>query len=120
MSTTIDIFRNVDYGVQVPAGTVIFSEGDPGDQAYVVQHGKVEIQVKGRTLEILEEGGIFGEMALIDNEARSATVIAQTDATIVPIDRHRFMFLVQQTPNFAVKVMQVMSARLRAIHEMTI
>ena len=56
---------------------------------------------------------VFGEMALIDNSPRSLTAVAITDTTLATIDRHRFLFLVQETPTFAIDVMTVMAERLR-------
>jgi len=58
-------------------------------------------------------GGILGEMALIDTQLRSATAVAQTDCKLVPINEKRFVFLVQQTPFFAIEVMRIMAERLR-------
>jgi CRP-like cAMP-binding protein len=62
-------------------------------------------------------GGIFGEMALIEKENRVATATARTDAKIVSVDETRFLFLVQQTPNFSLHVMRVLSDRLRKMNE---
>jgi CRP-like cAMP-binding protein len=56
---------------------------------------------------------MFGEMALIDREPRSATAVAETDCELVVIDKRRFWFLVQETPYFAEIVMRVMADRLR-------
>jgi len=56
---------------------------------------------------------IFGEMALIDDEPRSATAIAATDVELVPVSEKQFLFLVSQTPYFALKVMRVLATRLR-------
>jgi len=56
---------------------------------------------------------MVGEMAMIDENVRSATVIAKTDCKLLPIDRKRFSFLTQQTPNFAMYVMSVIANRLR-------
>lgn len=97
------------------AGEVIFNEGDPGDVMYVVQEGEVDIVLNGRVIETVSAGGVVGELAMIDNSPRSATVVARTDARLVPIDEKRFAFLVQYTPNFANHVMQVMSERLRVM-----
>ena len=56
----------------------------------------------------------FGEMALIDLEARSATAVAKTDCSLVPINEKRFLYMVEETPFFAITVMRVLSRRLRA------
>ena len=61
----------------------------------------------------LSADSIFGEMALIDNEPRSATAVAITDVELVPISEKQFLFLVSQTPYFALKVMRILAQRLR-------
>jgi CRP/FNR family transcriptional regulator, cyclic AMP receptor protein len=58
-----------------------------------------------------------GEMALISESPRSATVRAVRESVVIPIDERRFSFLVQQAPFFAIRVMRVMSARLKAMNE---
>jgi CRP-like cAMP-binding protein len=107
------LFLNAKEYELYDAGEIIFREGQTGDVMYVVQSGEVEISVAGRTVEIVGAGGLLGEMALIDNEPRSATATARTACRIVPIDEDRFQFLVQQTPYFATQVMRVMAFRLR-------
>ena len=66
-----------------------------------------------RLLDTLPERSIFGEMALIDPGARSATAVAATDAAVVPISEKQFLFLVSRTPYFALNVMRVLVRRLR-------
>jgi CRP/FNR family cyclic AMP-dependent transcriptional regulator len=95
------------------AGTVIFEQGEPGEVLYIVRDGTVALSIEGRQLETVERGGLFGEMALIDREPRSATAVAETDCELVTIDKRRFWFLVQETPYFAEIVMRVMADRLR-------
>ena len=68
-------------------------------------------------MKLFRAGGIVGEMALVDGSPRSATVRASKPSTVIPISERRFLFLVQETPFFAIKVMQVMAARLRAMNE---
>jgi CRP-like cAMP-binding protein len=111
---TIDLFHKEDQYDPFKRGQVIFREGDPpGRVMYIVYEGEVELRIHDKTVEILGPGGVLGEMALIDKEPRSATAIAKTDCKLVPIDERRFNFLVQQTPNFALQMMRVISARLR-------
>jgi CRP/FNR family transcriptional regulator, cyclic AMP receptor protein len=62
-------------------------------------------------------GEILGEMALVDGGPRSATAQSLGHSTVIPIDEHRFLFLVQHTPFFAIRVMRVMSARLRSTND---
>ena len=66
-------------------GETIFREGEQGDEFFVVARGQVEIKSGNRWFETVGQNGIFGEMALIDDSPRSATVVALTDVTVVPI-----------------------------------
>ena len=108
-----EILQHEPDSRRIKAGETIFSEGAPGDNMYAVLDGEIEIRKADVVLETVRRGGIFGEMALIDEKTRSAGAIATADSTIVAIGQRRFMTLVQQTPFFAVQVMQVLSARLR-------
>ena len=94
-------------------GDTIFREGERGDEFFVVVRGKVEIRTGDRQLETLGPNGIFGEMALIDDSPRSATVVALTHVTVAPIREEQFLFLVKHMPVFALKVMRVLAIRLR-------
>lgn len=95
------------------AGSVLFHPDEPGDVLYVVLSGQVEIRIGGKVVETVGPGGIVGEMALIDKAPRSAAANVLSDAVVVPVDERRFLFLVQQTPFFALNVMRVMAGRLR-------
>jgi len=96
------------------AGDVIFRQGDPAQELFIVQSGEVEIRLGNRVLETLPQYSIFGEMALIDTAPRSATAIAASDARLVPVSEKQFLFLISNTPYFALNVMRVMARRLRA------
>jgi CRP/FNR family transcriptional regulator, cyclic AMP receptor protein len=109
-------------GPQVPrrsfaAGEVIFRQGDPASEMYVVESGEVEIRLDGRLIDTLGSKTIFGEMALVDSAPRSATAKALTDVTLVPVSEKQFLFLVAQTPHFALNVMRVLAGRLRAANK---
>ncbi len=95
------------------AGSVIFREGDEAKELFVLKSGQVRIQIGNRTVTELAPDSIFGEMALIDSEPRSATAVAITDVELVPVSEKQFLFLVSQTPFFALKVMRVRAQRLR-------
>lgn len=99
------------------AGNVIFREGDAANELFVIKSGQVRIQIGNRTVTELGQESIFGEMALIDNEPRSATATAITDVELVPVSEKQFLFLVSQTPYFALKVMRVLAQRLRVTNK---
>jgi CRP-like cAMP-binding protein len=95
------------------AGDVIFKEGDAARDMYVIKSGRVEIRLGNRLLDTLEANSLFGEMALIEAAPRSATAVAATDVELVPIGEKQFLFLVSQTPHFALNLMRVLAHRLR-------
>jgi CRP-like cAMP-binding protein len=80
---------------------------------YYVLSGEVEVSVADTVVDLVGEGGIVGEMALIDNSPRSATVTAKTNCNLAVISQKRFTALIQQTPFFAIQVMTVLANRLR-------
>jgi CRP-like cAMP-binding protein len=100
-------------------GATIFKEGDQASELYVVQNGSVRIQLGNRLLSTLYFNDIFGEMALIEGGPRSASAIAATDVTLVTISEKQFLFLVSQTPNFALQVMRAIARRLRTANKST-
>jgi CRP/FNR family cyclic AMP-dependent transcriptional regulator len=118
MMTAFNLFRNSSDFKTFKAGEVIFRQGQIGDFMYVVQEGEVDIFLHDRIIETVEPGGILGELALIDNRPRAASAVARTECKVVPIDETRFEFMVQQTPHFAVHVMEVMAERLRYMDAM--
>jgi CRP/FNR family transcriptional regulator, cyclic AMP receptor protein len=108
-----NIFEREVTPLSVSAGETIYSEGETPNAMYVVQSGEVELKVSGTSLEVVGPDGFFGEMALIAKGRRSATAVAKTDCTIIPIIEKHFLFMVEETPFFALTVMRTMAARLR-------
>jgi CRP-like cAMP-binding protein len=105
-------------------GDVIFEEGSTGRELYVVLDGEVEIaKVTGQDKTVivtLGKGEFFGEMAVIDGSARSATAIVAAPKTrVMRINHARFVYLVSQQPAFALMVMDALSKRLRASNDRT-
>lgn len=108
------LFQHETDLMEVPAGQALFKEGDDlNSTMYVLMAGNAEVRVNGRVVETAAPGAVLGEMAMIDQGVRSATVIAKTSCKFVVIGRKRFDFLVQNTPNFALAVMKVVAERLR-------
>jgi len=109
----IHIFdRATDFAVY-KAGDVIFNQGDEAHSMYVIIEGEVEIDILPDLQETVDKGGFFGEMALITDDPRSATVRAKTDVKLVAVDERRFDFMVQETPGFAITIMRILVQRLR-------
>ena len=106
--------RNVS---SVPPGLVLFREGEPGKEMYILMQGTAEISVGGDVVEVATPGALLGEMALVDSSARSATVITRSDCKFVAVDGKQFDLLVRESPEFARHVMTVMANRLRTMNE---
>jgi len=114
-ASNITLFEQSTEFTSYPAGSVIFTLGDPGKTMYVVRAGEVDIKVGEQVIQTHGPGSLFGEMALIDNSPRSASAVAKTDCQLEGIDEMRFLFLVQHSPFFALQVMRIMADRLRSI-----
>ncbi len=112
------IFKG-ELGRHFGNGERIVSQGERGDCMYVVQSGQVEVLLEAPEgpirLVVLEKGDVFGEMALFSDEIRSATVRALGDARVLTIDKRTFMKRVHQDPSLAFRILQKMSARIRAL-----
>jgi len=108
----LNLFRDKE-GQSFPAGEYVFKAGDQGETMYIVTEGEVDIMEGSTVLDTVGPGSIVGELALIDDEPRSASVRAKTDCRLVPVDRRRFQFMVQETPFFGLAVMKVLADRLR-------
>src|ERR1700719_4329868 len=103
-------------------GETIFSKGDPGSGLMGVLSGSVKISVPSAdardiVLNIMHEGDIFGEIALLDGRPRTADATAMTDCELMVIERRDFLDLVRSQPEIALKLMEVLCARLRHTSE---
>jgi len=96
-----------------PSSRVIMKEGDSGVFMYLVLQGRVAISIQSHIVEKVGSGGLFGEMALIDESARAATATAETDCVLLSINRNDFLTLVRTKPGFAVSLLKAIAERLR-------
>jgi len=108
------LFVNAQRTISVPAGSVVFHEGELGQELFGIIEGQIQLQTSDRVIALLGADDVFGEMALVDSSPRMATAIATVDSVLAVIDRHRFLFLVHETPTFALSVMSAMADRFRA------
>jgi len=97
------------------AGERIFLEQDPGDALYVVHTGRVEVLTFGSLLESVGPNGVFGEMALIDGCPRAAAALASEPTEVAVVDMATFLKLIGEEPKFALRVMRVLTVRIRRI-----
>ena len=113
-----EIARDRSY----PRNSVILFEDDPGDALYVVVTGLVKVVLIGEDgreviLSVLKEGDFFGEMSLIDDQPRSAHVIAMEDSSLLVLRREDFHKGLREAPGIAVGMLRAMSRRLREADE---
>jgi CRP-like cAMP-binding protein len=104
------------FGLVYERGTIVFHQGDPGDTMYVVQSGAVEVsRLQGDrdvVLAVLERGDFFGEMALLDDHPRSATVTAIRRTRLLPLTRTSLLERVRQDPGVALHLLKALSHRI--------
>ena len=113
-ATVREIFRNSEEIRKLPAGTVIFNDGDPGAEMFGIITGSVELRVGNNVIAVLGPDEVFSEMSLIDKSPRMASAIVVEDCELAVISQRLFLFLVHETPMFAIHVMTSMAQRLRA------
>ena len=103
-------------------GTVILTQGQPGDALFLIGSGQLKVAIfaeDGREviLSVLATGGFFGEMSLLDDEPRSAHVIAMTDATLFQLRREDFRARLRSSPDLSIAMLKELSRRLRRADE---
>jgi CRP/FNR family cyclic AMP-dependent transcriptional regulator len=107
---------------QFPKNSVVVSAEERGDSLFVVAEGKVKVVLFGESgremiLSVFQEGDFFGEMALLDNQPRSATAVAMTDAKLLVLERQAFAKHLIESPRSSLAVLAELSRRLRKADE---
>jgi CRP-like cAMP-binding protein len=113
-----DLFSRETNTVNLAPGDTLFKAGEPADAMFVLLEGAVEVVVGDKIVEHSARGAILGEMALIDQSPRGATVVARESSRLAKIDQRRFHYLIQQNPFFATHVMKVLADRLRQMNQL--
>jgi CRP-like cAMP-binding protein len=114
----LEIFKDFEALEAFPAGATIIEEGVEGNLMYVVVEGEVTISLRNKVLAVAGKGEIVGEMALISSDLRSATVTANTDCRLAPIDQASFESMLRYVPDFSMHVMNVLASRLQHAYEL--
>jgi CRP/FNR family cyclic AMP-dependent transcriptional regulator len=113
--------ESIGYEKQLKSGEILFKEGEPGDEMYLIRAGKIRIvkdfEGTSKTLTVIGEGEFFGEMAILDKSPRSATAIAETDAKLIIVDRDAFLSSVNRNP-FIKYIIETLTTRLRKTNNM--
>ncbi|HMJ91579.1 MAG TPA: cyclic nucleotide-binding domain-containing protein [Candidatus Acidoferrum sp.] len=110
--------KSVANELPIPGGSEIFKEGDAGDALYAIAAGTVQIsgvvaQGERQVFSRLPEGEVFGEMAVIDNQPRSATAVAEVDTVVYRIPREAMLSMLERSPQFSFSMMREITQRLR-------
>jgi len=98
--------------LEEPAGKVLIKEGQQGYEFIIVLEGEVEVRQHGEVIAKRGAGDYFGEIALLDNRPRTATIVATTPVVIEVIERREFLGLVAEVPEIGQAVMATMAQRL--------
>ena len=100
--------------VEAPKGKVLVRQGDPGKECFVIEEGRARATMRGKGTAMLGPGSFFGEMSLLDQGPRSATVTAETDMRLLVLGSREFSALINEVPTVAVRIMRGLAERLRA------
>jgi CRP-like cAMP-binding protein len=100
--------------IRVEPGTVLTKEGEPGEEFYVVAEGLAEATIEGNKVGSIRPGSFFGEMALLDQGPRVATVTTALPSRLLVLQAKAFAKLVKDYPSVALKIMRGLAERLRA------
>jgi CRP-like cAMP-binding protein len=105
------------YGHNIPGGTVLFREGDEGNEMFIIQEGKIRISKsigeKEHVIAILGKGDFFGEMALVNRIKRTATAQAITDVRLLSFDRQGFRSMIEKNSKIAMNIIDKLCRRLQ-------
>ena len=112
-----NLFNHEPNTTDLAAGDILFREGESGDCMYVLLEGTMNVMVGETIVEHSTRGALLGEMALIDDSPRGATVIASESCRLAKVDERRFNFIIQQNPFFAKHLMKVLVDRIRKMNQ---
>jgi CRP-like cAMP-binding protein len=117
VKTYLEAVMSLDEApLKIDPGQTIFRAGDHGSEMFIVRTGSVDLRIGETVLETVGQGGIFGELALVDPAPRSATAVAGPECTLVLLNASTFKDLVRKVPGLALEVMKVMARRLRRVN----
>ena len=103
--------------VDVPAGKVLIRQGDTGGDLMIIASGSVSVERDGARISTLGAGDYFGEIALIDGGARTATVTAEAPSRLVVVGHREFHALMDEMPAVAAQILATLARRVRGLDE---
>lgn len=99
--------------IAVKAGTTLVDQGQQGREAFIVVDGTATVKRNGRKITSVGPGAVIGELSLLDRGPRTATVMAETDMTVLVIDQRNFAGVIDQVPALAHKLLATLAGRIR-------
>ena len=99
--------------IEVKQGKVLVEEGKPGHEFFLIEDGTATVRRNNRKVATLGRGQFFGELSLLDRGPRSATVVADTDMTLVVLGQREFLGVIDEVPAMAHKLLAALAGRLR-------
>jgi len=113
LSSIAPIMKEISY----PEGQEIFAKGDIGDSMYIIYAGEVGIYDGAKQLALFDKGEIFGELALLDTEPRSASAVSESDILLFRIDQEDFFELMEERDEILRNVLRILCQRIRVQNE---
>ena len=121
---SIDLFQQIPVTILTKIGQIseqinfkkgqkIFSMGDKGNSMFVIIKGKVDIVQNSKSIAILDKGSCIGEMAILDNQPRSADALTLSECTLLKIDQSPFYELLELRPEIMKQILRILTKRLR-------
>ena len=104
--------------ITAEAGEILVEEGSTGHEFFLIVKGTAVVKRKGRKVTTLGPGKYFGELALLDRQPRSATIVAETDMELLVLEQRHFLGLLDTMPSLARKLLGAMATRLREADEL--
>ena len=115
--TVRGVFVSATEFLELQPGGVVFAQGDTGATMYGVVSGSIELRDGDAVVGVCGHDDTFGELAIIDHTVRSLTAVAVEQSRVAVIDERTFLYLVHETPTFALQVMRALAARIRHLDE---
>jgi CRP-like cAMP-binding protein len=110
-----DLFRHWEHTEEYPAGTTLFSKGDPADALYVVLSGEVRLTLNGSVLSVENGGAVIGETAMLESAIRNCTATTVSQVRLARLNRTELRELSVSNSEFSLHVMSVLADRLRIV-----
>lgn len=109
--------RNAGTNMTYAPGSIVFKEGDAGNHVYIIQSGVIEILAGDKVADVCGQNDALGFMTVIDGGVHTASARVKETAEVSIIDDRKFIFMIDEVPNFALYIMKAMAHRIRGMRE---